>query len=451
MREISLPATIALLSLLAITGLTVDGHVGRVSPDPRVEWLREHATPVHSIDPEYPDAWDLEPLVSAIDGARVVLLGEATHGSGAALLAKSRLVPFLHERMGFDVLAFESGLFSMRRAAASLLATEPRSLPRAEGLFAVWARSEQVRPVLEYVRRSYGTSVPLALDGFDIQFSGDQGEPDAYRRALERFLDRADPTLLDVADRDALTALFGPESVFGTGRTLTRERFAEQRTSIGRVLRRFRTVRERLRRVHSDRTIAFFERTLENARSLLALHETFAYPPADLDWRWTTDVRDTAMAANLAWLASDRYPDRKIIGWAANFHIARNLDSVDTMDSTFTYLRETPMGGAAHSAFGDDLYTLGFLAYDGRHGDPIPEPVESAPESSLEWLLHQVGSSYLFVDFSGLPRNHWLREPIVARPFGYLPMKANWTRVFDGIFFIDTMYPNMLMDAEVPR
>jgi len=79
--------------------------------DPRVEWLAKSATRIRSLDPSDGDFSDLEPLRAALKGARVVMLGEQSHGDGTTFLAKTRLIRFLHEQMGFNVLAFESGLY----------------------------------------------------------------------------------------------------------------------------------------------------------------------------------------------------------------------------------------------------------------------------------------------------------------------------------------------------
>lgn len=61
------------------------------------------------------DFSDLMPLKALIGSARVVALGEQSHGDGSTFKAKCRLVRFLHQEMNFDVLAWESGLFDCRR------------------------------------------------------------------------------------------------------------------------------------------------------------------------------------------------------------------------------------------------------------------------------------------------------------------------------------------------
>jgi erythromycin esterase len=65
---------------------------------------------VATIDPAVKDFTDLEPLVNAIGDATIVQLGESSHGAGAAFSAKVRLIRFLHQRMGFDAVVWESGM-----------------------------------------------------------------------------------------------------------------------------------------------------------------------------------------------------------------------------------------------------------------------------------------------------------------------------------------------------
>ena len=77
----------------------------------RIAWLSRNAIQINSIDPTIAndDFADLKPLKAAIGNSRIVVLGEQSHGDGATFLAKCRLVKFLHQRMGFDVLAWLGG------------------------------------------------------------------------------------------------------------------------------------------------------------------------------------------------------------------------------------------------------------------------------------------------------------------------------------------------------
>jgi erythromycin esterase len=120
------------LSSVAVLGLLASGVQAAEAPSPdseKIHWLSEHAVPVRLIVPENEDFSDLMPLVQWIGGSRVVALGEVTHGDGAMFLAKTRLVRFLHEVMGFDVLAWEAGFFDVPLVDAALRSQGPLPEP----------------------------------------------------------------------------------------------------------------------------------------------------------------------------------------------------------------------------------------------------------------------------------------------------------------------------------
>src|SRR6516162_207942 len=107
----------------------------------RIAWLKKHAIALRSIDPSDEDFTDLEPLRKVIGDARVVQLGEQSHGDGATFHAKARLIKFLHQKMGFDVLAFESGLYDCRKAWALLKGGMEAHEAVSHGVFGIWTRS----------------------------------------------------------------------------------------------------------------------------------------------------------------------------------------------------------------------------------------------------------------------------------------------------------------------
>jgi erythromycin esterase-like protein len=74
----------------------------------RLAWLKKHAVPLRSIDPADEDFSDLDSFRKAVGDARIVFLSEPSHGDGTSFLARTRLIKFLHQQCGFDVLAFES-------------------------------------------------------------------------------------------------------------------------------------------------------------------------------------------------------------------------------------------------------------------------------------------------------------------------------------------------------
>ena len=85
-----------------------------------------------------------------------------------------------------------------------------------------------------------------------------------------------------------------------------------------------------------------------------------------------------------------------------------------------------------------------FVAHGGKTAIWWDEPRElpTPPNGSLEDLMHQAGLKRGFIDLRRLPADHWLRRRLVARPVSHSLMRADWSQVYDGVFYIDTMRPS---------
>ena len=70
-----------------------------------LKWLKKNTAELKSSE-----GYNFSALKKAIGNRRIVALGESTHGSGTYYHLKSELVKYLHQEMGFEVLAMESGL-----------------------------------------------------------------------------------------------------------------------------------------------------------------------------------------------------------------------------------------------------------------------------------------------------------------------------------------------------
>src|SRR6187401_855230 len=92
--------------------------------DPLQEWLAAHAHAIRTVNPQDEDFADLEPIATAIGKARVVQLGEPSHNAGTCFAAKARLIKFLHQRLKFDVVVWESGIYDVSLVDAGLRAGE---------------------------------------------------------------------------------------------------------------------------------------------------------------------------------------------------------------------------------------------------------------------------------------------------------------------------------------
>lgn len=96
-----------------------------------------------------------------IGARRIVQLGESGHGVADFNHAKVRLIKYLHEAMGFDVIAFESAVFECYSADARAATSAAASTMR-DCIFGVW-HTDEVVPLFEYIKSTHATSRPLRL------------------------------------------------------------------------------------------------------------------------------------------------------------------------------------------------------------------------------------------------------------------------------------------------
>jgi erythromycin esterase len=424
------PLLLLALALLSLPALAQDPE--------QVRWLAGHAVTVRSLDPADEDFSDLMPLVQVIGQARVVQLGEATHGDGATFLAKARLIRFLHQVMGFDVLAWEAGFFDVERVDAALRAGQPAAEAASRGLYRIW-KVQEVVPTLDYVRASQGTDRPIETVGFDCRVSTPEGRAEHFPKRIFGFFDRLDPALISAKEREDLTAMSAglvPADYYNKP--------GLRQFNRGLPKRLIETIDSR----RGDLLVYFSAREIDWVRqslvSLMAMDR--ALGPGDEQPFTNGYNRDAAMAENLLWWLNGPLKDRKVIVWAHNYHVMHDAYG-RTAGPGVAAVREPrltvpggPMGRFLKDELGSDLYTIGFNSYSGFLGDEN-EPPRVTP-GALETLLHGVGRPLLFLDLSRLPADHWLRAPQAGNFYFHEPYAANWTRVFDGIFFIDSQKPS---------
>ena len=100
------------------------------------------------------------------------------------------------------------------------------------------------------------------------------------------------------------------------------------------------------------------------------------------------NLRDSLMAENIIWLANKYYPDKKIIIWAASYHLAKH--------KTLGYgnLKETLLGDYIRKELDKDTYTITFTAYKGNVGGyngKCHNTISKPKESSLKNIDFKTG------------------------------------------------------------
>ncbi len=402
------------------------------APDVKEEWaawIKENYIPVRSLTSKYFS--DLQFLKPLLEGRRIVQLGESGHGVAEFNKVKVRLIKFLHQEMGFQVMAFESSIFDCFYSNEHE-GEFPASTLMRQSIFGVW-HTQEVLELFLYIKETQETENPLILAGFDTQFSGQ-----ASANRPEFFRD-----IINVIDSDYAQTIFDLETEFKTKKSeMDWDSFeAFLRSEVDRWIESYEALvtffdnnMDALKDAFSDRPL-YPLIARQSAWSMIQFISQLVEP----DSLQATYIRDRGMGMNLSTLANTIYPGKKIIVWAHNFHIRHNQEAVSA----------TPvktMGAWVVDEFRPELYTIGLYMYRGRaaynnrdiYTIPTPYP------NSLEAICYRARCKFLFVDMLNEQLNtgnSWMFERIYARGWGTFNYIMILRDQYDGILFIDTVNP----------
>lgn len=431
---------VACFALLALIPSALDAQ----SNAERRTWLSAHALPVRTIRTDDTDFSDLAPIGRAIGRRRVVLLGEQGHGDGATFAAKARVIRYLHQTLGFDLLVFESGFYDCRRTWQDARNGLSLADSAANCMFELWSNSQQVRPLLAYMDSVRTTRRPLELAGMDFQPSGLRGRQ--LLADLQAFLG-AQPDTTGTGDiLGALGTTYGYLTSPATRpRTIASATADSIYAATHAAVRQFMT--RSLRDVPEMSALGeaeFWRRAVSGLGALIDFMRAVSEAtPGTLPPASVMNRRDSIMGENLVWLAK-RNPNRRIVVWGATSHFLRNRTGIEGDPAP----NMIPAGHFASEKLPGDVYVMAFIGAEGeqgtaRRGAAPPAAIPAPDSSSLDGLLRDAGVERAFLDLRSIPRGgEWLDQPLMARPLGYAAMRTVWPGHMDGIFFIRRMTPS---------
>ncbi len=400
-------------------------------PSTWTAYAQSQAQPLKSIDPDNTDFSDLNFLAPILQDHRIVALGESGHGVAEFSEAKVRLVKYLHEQLGYDVLAFESSMLSCYQGNESMGELNPADVMR-NSIFSVWSTTDVVK-LFAYIQSTERTAHPLTLAGFDVQL-GTQSEvvsrPDIFR------------DVVGVVDRGYAQQVFEMDTAFA--QNFSRKRYILANASELRpkyqALATFLDVHmAELQEAYPDRPL--FPMVVRQAAWGMTAYLDQLYASATGHESVANNVRDAAMAINFSVLADRMYSGKKIMVWAHNAHVQRDRAAVSG-----DKLHWTNMGRWLAEHYGSSLYSIGLFMYQGTatHNDRRVYTIAQAPARSVEGLAHSTGASYVFFDLAHAPASEgaaWTSQPFAARDWGNVTLTLIPRDQYDGVLVIDSVHP----------
>jgi erythromycin esterase len=385
---------------------------------------------------------DFRSIGAIVGDARVVSLGEATHGIHEFYQLRLQILQHLVVTRDFNILAIEAPMVETEKLNRYILdGVGDPDIILAQLVFWIY-NNEEFLHIIKWMRehnKTRSAASKLRIYGFDMQFA-----PAAAQNLLA-YLRLSDRRLAGRVERE-LAVLADP---FALETTLISHRAA---TRIGLVLD---TVLSRLLKHAGPETHGRQRASRTSAIRYARLLKQFV----ELKLHPAEATRNAAMAANIIEILSLGGPRSRALIWAHNAHVA--------------IAPEHSMGAALRRELGDDMLAIGtafekggFNARDTSAPDMSIHPfyVGKPRTDSMEAMLSSLQAGAFLIDFrtfaKGSTAATWLSLSRPTRSIGatffegadewsYEEVAALYT--YDALIFIAEATPTRLAGAVLER
>jgi len=365
--------------------------------------------------------------------ARVVLLGEASHGTSEFYRARAAITRRLVERHGFTIVALEADWPDAATLDRIVRHREPREgEEKAFARFPTWMWRN--REFDHFVRWLHGHNKGRDRQEMAGLFGLDLYNLSASMRAVIDYLESVDPKLAAEARERYQCLSPYSRNPAAYGRLAMSTGYAFCRDEVVAMLKQL--LEQRLELVATDGEEWLDALANANLVKNAEAYYRVMYVGSEESW----NLRDGHMFETLCALLDSRGPQSKAIVWAHNSHIG---------DARYTEMGmsrgELNIGQLAKQKFGEKAHNIGFGTHAGfvAAADNWDEPMKikavrpSLPES-YERLSHDSGVPRFLLDLregqnprvSGL-----LEEPQLERFIGviYRPETERWSHYSQAI------------------
>jgi protein-L-isoaspartate(D-aspartate) O-methyltransferase len=427
---------------------------GRSDPRSLPELIRDAAEPLPDLDDPAFGA-----LFDRFADARVVLLGEASHGTSEFYRARAAITQRLIEEHGFTIVAVEADW-----PDAAVIDRYVRNRPERAGeeaafqRFPTWMwRNTDVQAFIRWLRSRNAAVEPERMAGF---YGLDLYNLGGSIRAVIDYLDDVDPEAASVARERYGCLQPYAKNPQGYGRMAITRGYAQCEQPVVQMLRELLQKRAEYVGEDGDEYLdaAANARLVKNAEAYYRV----MYHGAAESW----NLRDTHMFETLCQLLDAKGPEAKAVVWAHNSHIgnAAHTEMGQVRD-------ELNIGQLAKEKWGEQARLIGFGTHTGTVAaatdwdDPMEvKPVRPSIAGSYERMSHDSGVERFLLDMRQGQNEEVveaLLEPRLERFIGviYRPETERWSHYaqavlpnqFDAwVWFDETQAVTPLDGAEQP-
>lgn len=400
---------------------------------------------------------DLNPLMERVGSARIVLLGEATHGTSEFYRMRARITRDLIVKKGFSFIAIEGDWPDAARVDHYVRHFQyPPSEWTAFARFPTWMwRNAEFRDLVDWLRKHNGTvsrDRRVAFHGLDLYSMYDS------IRFVLAYLDDVDPESARIA-RERYACLTPWQRDPATyGHAALSGKFPICETDVVRNLTDLLAKRRAYAEKDGDR---FLDAT-QNARLITNAEKYYRimYYGSRASW----NLRDSHMFETLENLLTHHGPESKAVVWAHNSHVG------NSQATEMTARGEYNLGHLCRKAFGAQAYLIGFGTHSGTvaaasdwSGPMEIKQLRPSLSGSYEMLCHATGHARFLLGLRGaedLSGPNALGKERLQRAVGviYRPetelashyFRADLPRQFDEyVWFDDTHAVSPLDTAEL--
>lgn len=421
--------------LLSDTELATTPFASLSPPSPdEANWLQAHHKKLRSLTYDK-DFSDLDFLQEELKGKRIVQLGESSHGTREFNQIKVRLIKYLHERLGYNVIAFEAstiGCYLHDQRLSETNETSETAVSRS-CIYGVW-HSKEVQALFDYIASTRKTSRPLILAGFDIKGSSQYDAKESVfpwlLSELSRMTNETKNEVVPLLNEiDALERLSKDCYKANPGQDCQhfKSSFQKKAAELELLRQDYQTYLEQLGdKATRQHFMALLTLSSLHARLFVAAdaYQTVARYPS----------RDRGMADNLTQIAKHVYPQEKIMVWAHNAHITKNPPKFGQADS---------MGQFLHDSWQDQLYTIGLFMLRGETAKNDRTMVSVLPpqNDSLEKYASSLQLAALFLPIPNTNQaslgDDWMHRETNQYVWGSILTRDTLSRAYNALIVID--------------